>query len=262
VLGYGSTWRKAVAPSAIDLRGAVRGPKCRRPVWSWRLVRAALLLWVLVETRGGGSWQSHNPIDSRFPCHAGCGVFAQGQGIRRSQPMWTLAGFSSPGGSARYPVFTRSSSCPSTSVILGTACRSAWVSPAPTSVAAMPGLLKESVKTGQAGGHPFERLGRQPVDEVARAWLPPRAGRVVVGPSPSCQGARHSLQEIDSPHGLIDHNRASRVDRALQLARFEQPYLQAHTAFGAVLVKQRVGVDEVKVTHHHADPFETRRRRT
>ena len=38
--------------------------------------------------------------------------------------------------------------------------------------------VKENVKIGQPGGHPFERLDRQPVDEVARAWRPPRAGRV------------------------------------------------------------------------------------
>ncbi len=55
-------------------------------------------------------------------------------------------------------------------------------------------VLEEGIKIGQSGGHPFERLDRQPIDEVTRPWLPPRAGRVVVGPVQAARGARHRLE--------------------------------------------------------------------
>jgi|SRR5947209_9386514 hypothetical protein len=47
-------------PAAISVRGLWH-EKCRRSVWSWTPVRATLLSRVLVEARGDGSWQSHNP---------------------------------------------------------------------------------------------------------------------------------------------------------------------------------------------------------
>lgn len=42
-------------------RGAGCGTKWGRREWSWRLVRVALLLWVLTEARRDASRQSHNP---------------------------------------------------------------------------------------------------------------------------------------------------------------------------------------------------------
>lgn len=72
----------------------------------------------------------------------------------------------------------------------------------------------------------------------------------------AARGTRHHLQEVDPPHRPLDHDRPSRIHRALQLPQFDQPYLKADTTLSALLARQRIGVDEIQVAHHHTDSLE------
>src|SRR5690349_21163881 len=73
----------------------------------------------------------------------------------------------------------------------------------------------------------------------------------------AARAARHRFQQVGPPDRLANLDGLCGVDGSLQLTAAENPQFEPDAVLGSLLAFARMGVDEVKVTHDHADPLES-----
>ena len=119
------------------------------------------------------------------------------------------------------------------------------------------GRGQQRVQVGQVGAQPAERVGGQFLGKDPPARVPAGEPGVVVGAVEAARPARHRFQQVGTPDRLADLDGLRGVDGSLQLTAAENPQFEPDAVLGSLLALARIGVYEVDIPHHHADPLES-----
>src|SRR5487761_2108590 len=88
------------------------------------------------------------------------------------------------------------------------------------------------------------------------ARFPPFEARMMVRTVKGSERTFDGLEEIRTPNRSADRDRSSGVDRAFHRPLLEKTYLEPDPAFGRLLSRNRIGVDEEEISYDDSDLVE------